>query len=120
MVEPSFKMLWSEDLPRHSADGVEVALIAGKLPGFATPPDPPPNSYAAAKNAADVMVVTVSIAAGKSWTLPAHGQSCDDKLHRNIYFHSGSALSLNGKAVQHAKLKVRPDVDIVLQAGDLT
>jgi redox-sensitive bicupin YhaK (pirin superfamily) len=117
MAEPSFKMLWSEDLPRHSAEGVEVALIAGKLPGFDTPPEPPPDSYAAAKHAADVMVATISLAAGKSWTLPAHSQSCDAKLHRNVYFHSGAGLSLNGKAVQHAKIKVKLDVDIVLEAG---
>ena len=63
------------------------------------------------------MVVTITLPAGKSWTLPAHSQSCDAKLHRNVYFHSGSALTLNGKAVQHAKIKVKPDVDIVLAAG---
>ena len=44
MVEPSFKMLWNEDLPKFSEDGVEVALIAGSLPGLGKPPDPPPDS----------------------------------------------------------------------------
>ena len=119
MVEPSFKMLWAEELPRLSADGVEVALIAGSLPGFGTPADPPPDSYASAKHNADVLVVTASLATGKSWTLPAFGSSgaCEN-LNRNVYFHSGTSLSVNGKALdQNLKIKVDPSVELVLTAG---
>ena len=118
MVEPSFKMLWAESLPRLTQDGIDVALIAGKLPGFATPDDPPPNSYAAAKNNADVLVVTVTLSAGASWSLPAFGEpnTCSN-LNRNIYFHRGASLSVNGKVLNsHCKIKVDPSVEIVVQA----
>ena len=71
MSPPSFKMFWGETLPQQSNNGAEVALIAGSLPGFAAPPDPPPDSYAQPVNGSDVLVATVKLAAGASWTLPA-------------------------------------------------
>ena len=48
MAEPAFKMLWLEDLPKRSVDGVDVVLVAGSLPvscGLGgDPPAPPPAS----------------------------------------------------------------------------
>ena len=46
MAEPHFKMLWSQDIPRHVAtddDGAptEVACIAGRMTGIDAPPAPP-------------------------------------------------------------------------------
>ena len=42
MAKPSFKMLWAEELPTQCDSGAEVVLVAGTLPGFNKPPDPPP------------------------------------------------------------------------------
>ena len=55
MVEPHFKMLWSEQLLHHAVSDASgkktvVTTVAGKLdPGTAEGPQPapPPNSYAA-------------------------------------------------------------------------
>ena len=121
MVEPSFKMLWAEELPQNTADGVEIALIAGALPGLATPPTPPPDSYAQPACGSDLMVVTIKLAAGAKYTLPAFsgGNVADGArpLHRNVYFYAGASISVGGKALKaHAKVKVVPDVDLVLAA----
>merc|ERR1719201_1359508 len=70
MVEPSYKMLWAEQLPQIRGNGVELDLIAGALPGMGTPPAPPPHSYATQPQA-DVLVATVTISHGKAWTMPA-------------------------------------------------
>jgi redox-sensitive bicupin YhaK (pirin superfamily) len=164
MAEPSFKMLWSEDLPRKQEAGSDVVLVAGALPGFATPGTPPPDSYAAAKNNADVLVVTVKLDAGARWTLPAFSAAAPDEsslsgksigelkaliigaglshadcteksellgrakealakgdpsrpLHRNVYFYSGDAVTVDGKRfTSSSKIKVKPEVAIEIEA----
>ena len=116
MAKPSFKMLWAEELPTQCDSGAEVVLVAGTLPGFNKPPDPPPDSYAAAKHEADVLVVTVKLEAGGKWTLPKHSGS-PQGMNRNFYFHSGSALLINGKKLtNHAKVKVEPGMAFELAA----
>ena len=119
MSEPSFKMLWAEELPQKAAEGAEVALIAGSLPGFAAPQSPPPDSYAQPANGADLLVCTIKLAAGASWTLPAFSGDGARPMHRNLYYYAGSgSLSVSGKAFSsHAKIKVRPEVAIELKAG---
>ncbi|CAJ1334134.1 unnamed protein product [Effrenium voratum] len=111
MVEPSFKMFWSEDLPAvHQADGTEVALIAGQLPGFNAPPAPPPDSYAT-DPASEVLVLTLKIPAQGSWTLPAHTGSVKG-LSRNAYIHTGKVSRVSGQTITGQKrLKLQPDVE---------
>lgn len=121
MVPPSFKMLWAEDMPRSSgrdSGGAEVVLVAGQLSGLDVPPAPPPNSYAA-DPASDVLVLTVKLPAGSSWTLPRHAGSGNvEKLHRNVYFYAGKEAKVAGMQFkEHRKIKLRPDVDVVLEAG---
>ena len=117
MAEPAFKMLWAEELPKQVASGAHVALVAGALPGLDAPPEPPPASYAQAKFSADVLIVTLTLEAGASWTLPAHGGN-KEGLHRNIYFFKGAQLVVNGKVhTSHLKVKVSPDTEMVLNAA---
>lgn len=119
MAQPSFKMLWAENLnlPKPDPGSPEVALIAGELPGFGVPPAPPPDSYAA-DPASDVLVVTVKLPAGSSWTLPAYAGKEVKGLNRNAYFYSGKRVTIAGQEFnEHKKVKLRSDVDAVLQAG---
>ncbi|KAL1520708.1 hypothetical protein AB1Y20_022277 [Prymnesium parvum] len=123
MATPSFRMLWRESLPARklvdpaSGGSAEVVLIAGSLPGFDAPPDPPPNSYASAA-ASQVLVLTLQLTAGGSWTLPAAtAEKSGPELHRNIYFFAGDAATIDGKPFKkHAKIKVKPDKDITLSS----
>eukprot|EP00439_Symbiodinium_sp_Y106_P026860 s2923_g3.t1 len=119
MVEPSFKMLWAEDLATvHQADGTEIALIAGSLPGFGSPPAPPPNSYAS-DPASDVMVLTLKIPAKGSWTLPAYAGAGVSGLNRNAYIHTGTKSKIGGQVIHGQKrLKLRPDADTEIAAED--
>ena len=124
MVSPSFKMLWAEELSsKVIADGqsgasAEVVLVAGHLPGFAKPPAPPVDSYAGPVEHA-VLVVTLKLAAGASWTLPAYsGAGGAANLNRNAYFYAGSGLSVGAVPVDDKRrIRLRADADIAFRAS---
>lgn len=127
MVSSSFKMLWAENLPRPPAqappgNAPEVALIAGELAGFDVPPAPPPDSYAS-DPVSDVLILTVKLPAGTSWTLPRYAgngriENAESGLNRNAYFYAGKQATIGGQSFNdHKKIKLRPDVDAVFQAG---
>lgn len=129
MVEPGYRMLWHEDVPKAfpnggsqrtgATGGVELTLIGGELSGMNTPPPPPPNSYAV-DPASDLLILTVQLAAGASWTLPRYsGPRPLDGLNRNVYFFAGQAARIDGVSLaKHKRVKVRPDVDLELAAED--
>lgn len=99
MVEPHFKMLWADSMPsqRLPAAGaeVEVRVIAGDLFG-ASPPSPPPRSYASRADA-DVAIVTLRIPAGASVTVPA-ARSGD--AVRSYYAFEGREVRVDGVSVR--------------------
>ena len=73
MADPYFTMLWNDQVPRMVARDAagrttEVTVVAGRL-GEATPPAPPPNSWAARPDA-DVAIWTITMSPGAQWTLP--------------------------------------------------
>lgn len=70
MVDAHFTMFWDDQIPRLTAEGVEVTVIAGRLPGAEAPPDPPPASYASHAEA-DLGIWHVVLEPGAEWTLPA-------------------------------------------------
>jgi len=120
-------MLWAEDVPSKAigeasaagAAGVaEVTLVAGELPGFSKPPEPPPDSYASARSPNnDVLVAIVKLSAGSSWSLPAYSGTAVGGLNRNLYFFSGDAVTICGKRLTtHTKVKVRPDAEALIVA----
>lgn len=112
MAPPHFSMLWSEQMPHvepHGSVGTEVVLIAGQLEG-ATPPSPPPDSWASNPDA-DITICTVDIASGGRWQLPpAHAD-----LNRVLYLFSGDALAVAGQVVPsgHA-IQLAPDAQVSL------
>lgn len=121
MAKPSYKMFWAEEIPKAFPDGpgssgtVEITLVHGVLPQLAAAPSPPPNSYAC-EAGSDMMVATVKLGPGSSWSLPAHvcapGQTLVG-LHRNLYFYAGVSVIVGGQTFTGSKkIKVRPDVDI--------
>jgi redox-sensitive bicupin YhaK (pirin superfamily) len=86
LVAPYFTMLWREGIPVVQ-NGAEIKIIAGEgaLP-------PPPNSWAARKDA-QVTIWTVKLAPGARWTVPAANHP------RRLYYFAGRELRLDGQLV---------------------
>ncbi|MES2621162.1 MAG: pirin-like C-terminal cupin domain-containing protein, partial [Bacteroidota bacterium] len=117
MVEPHFKMLWSDAIPAyvHKDAGnkkTTVEVIAGTLADKKAP-SPPPDSWAAdAQN--HVAVWNIKMEAGASWTLP----KTEKGINRTIYFYKGDALTLSGKTIgKYSAVELRAEMDVQLQNG---
>ncbi len=135
MAKPHFTMLWSEQIPRHTALDVQgrstqVAVVAGRLEvdadanvlqAFNTPAlalqalQPPPDSWAA-QSSADVAIWTITMQPGAHWTLPgATGQG----TRRSLYFFKGQSVTLAGQLLgSHAAIELRADAALELVNGD--
>jgi hypothetical protein len=117
MVDPHFKMLWREQIPRiteKDASGriVQLNLAAGAFRG-AGPPAPPPNSWASRKSA-EVAIWSVRMEAGATFELPAVSEG----VERSLYLHSGRGIRVGQRDVPNAR---RVEVDgpgpLALEAG---
>ena len=121
MVEPHFKMLWSEHIPRYAVSGdggtsTEIACIAGSI-GNVSAPLPPPNSWAAQPDA-DLAIMTFKMSPGAKWILPAAATA---KANRRLYFFHGSPLSVAGTDVPvGTMIELRSDANVELINGDAT
>lgn len=111
MVDPHFTMLWHEQIARHvatDAQGLttEIAVIAGDLLADvgAQPLAPPPDSWASQLDS-DVAILTLKLAPGARWTLPAaRGQG----TRRQLYYFKGAGVTLAGQAVaNHAAIELQ-------------
>ena len=119
MVAPHFTMFWSEQVPHHlHADDAgrqtEVVCIAGRIEGVADPLAPPPDSWAS-QDGADLAIWTIRMAPHARWTLPpAQG----DGTRRKLYFFVGSAVTVDGVAVdRHAAIELRAGAPVELVNG---
>ena len=122
MVEPHFAMLWDEQIPRVEAapgDGANatITVIAGTLDG-ATPPSPPPNSWASRADS-DLAIWHVRLGADGSWTMPpAHHPD----TVRVVYVFGGAsdspAMAFDGEGVGvNTGVVVRTDVPVQLASA---
>ena len=118
MVEPHFKMLWNEGIPKFIQDDENgnkayVEVITGVL-GEHAPTTPPPNSWAADNNN-EVAVWNIKIEKGGTFYLPAASAG----LNRSLYFYEGKKLGLNGSNIDyyHA-VDVESDHILKLEAID--
>ncbi len=99
MVEPHFSMLWASQIPHLSlADEqgrkTEITVIAGRF-GSATPPAPPPRSWASEPDA-DVAIWTLKLDPGARVNLP-QGQKGSN---RALYFFAGSTVKIAGQTIE--------------------
>ncbi|MEL7209066.1 MAG: pirin-like C-terminal cupin domain-containing protein, partial [Actinomycetota bacterium] len=95
LVDPHFSMLWSETIPRVTADDggqTEVTVIAGELDGHRAP-EPPPHSWAN-RSEADIAIWHGQMAAGARWSLPPARTS--DAV-RTLYLFEGGPLQVAGE-----------------------
>jgi quercetin 2,3-dioxygenase len=117
MVDPYFSMLWDHTIPRHvetDAEGrtTEVTVVAGRI-GQATPPSPPPDSWASRADA-DVAIWSIRMAPNAMWTLPPVAKG----TNRALYFFRGKTLTLGDTSLrQHAGAQLRAEVPVEVVAG---
>lgn len=117
MVEPHFKMFWSEDVPNKvvtDAGGKvsEVAVIAGRF-DETTAIAPPPESWAANPES-DVAIWTIKMEAGAQLTLPAASK----ESNRMLYFFVGNKLQVAETELQVGNCaQVKADAELALVNG---
>lgn len=121
MVAPHFTMFWAEDIPRQrfadeAGHATEVACIAGRLPGSAAEPLPPPPDSWASQAQADVAIWTLRLEPGAQWVLPP---AAGEGTRRKLYFFAGAELAVDGHAVSAGSaIEVKAGSAIALANGD--
>lgn len=114
-VEPHFKMLWREEIPRHAvSDGngkmTLIDVIAGSI-FEVTAPNPTPDSWAADPNHG-VRVLTIKMDVDASWTLPSTGAL----VNRSAYFYRGDFITVDQFKIEnehHLKLHADAEIEFV-------
>ncbi len=117
MVEPHFKMLWSEDIPNKKVTDAnghssEIAVVAGRF-GDTAAIAPPPKSWAANPES-DVAIWTIKMESGAELKLPP----ATKESNRVLYFFVGESLQIaeENLKVGHCA-QVQPDAELVLVNG---
>ncbi|MDG1261022.1 MAG: pirin family protein [Flavobacteriales bacterium] len=117
MVEPHFKMLWGEDIPKYEhADqkglATKVEVIVGQIERHKAPA-PPPDSWAA--NAInDVAIWNIEMEPGASWVLP----KANAGVNRRVYFFNGDTFKIDGVDVPHYhSADVLANAHVTFEAG---
>jgi redox-sensitive bicupin YhaK (pirin superfamily) len=99
MVEPHFKMLWAETVPKFSvvANGqtANIEVLVGQL-GTHKAAVTPPNSWAADTNN-HVAIYNIQLEPGASFELPASAVG----VNRSIYYYEGNGLKLGNQEIAH-------------------
>jgi len=118
MVEPHFKMLWREEIPRlnikdDNGNTTTIDVIAGQL-NETQALSPTPNSWAADdKNA--VGVYTVKMEANASWILTP----TQNGANRSVYFYNGETLNVEGQMVRKGTIvNLQADAAIHFENGN--
>jgi quercetin 2,3-dioxygenase len=121
MASPHFSMLWADDTPKVSLDGVDgpgsggtVTVIAGAFDGV-VPAAPPPDSWASQQNS-DVAIWHADIRPGGQWRVPAAQGGADTV--RVLYFFDGEQVTVDDVTVtQRTAFVVRANAEVVVTAG---
>jgi redox-sensitive bicupin YhaK (pirin superfamily) len=118
MVQPHFKMAWSEDMPSLSfEDGAgratQVDIVAGAL-ADGVPPKPPPHSWAVEPDHG-VQIWRITMEAHGRWTLPA----AEVGHARVLYIHAGAQVRVADAWVSASTgVQLDPSAEVVLENGD--
>ena len=119
MVEPYFKMLWSDTIPIIKEKDVggnqtTIQLIAGQLFGVKAP-SPTPDSWAANPDH-EVAIYNVKMEPGAVWTLPV----ASEKVNRSLYYYQGETLKIAGLEMhQDHAFELNPTHAITLENGEV-
>ncbi|MEO9885414.1 MAG: pirin family protein [Balneola sp.] len=98
-VEPHYKMLWRESIPKieeidSNGKKTQIELYVGSYKSNQAP-KPTPDSWAANPDNG-VAILSVKMEANGQWTLPA---TASEQVNNTLYFHKGSSIDAEGKEV---------------------
>lgn len=117
LVEPHFKMLWSEKIPEFQTNddaGLKtfVNVISGNIGGVRAL-DPTPDSWAANPDN-DIQVWTIRMEANAHFTMPSGMPTSN----RSLYFYKGEQFDLEGVQVSDPCIAhLRADEEISIKNG---
>lgn len=117
MVEPHFKMLWSESIPvlklkDENGKIAEVEVIAGDM-GTLNANTPPPDSWAFDKSNL-VAVWNIKLEPNGKWNIPASTSG----VNRMLYFYEGDNIEINQhKISNYHAIEVESDVILEVKNG---
>lgn len=115
MVEPHFKMLWSETIPtiKLNEENVTIEVLAGSLMDQ-NASAPPPDSWAAVEEN-HVGIYNIKLAPNQTFTLP----KTEIRINRSIYFYEGDQLTIGETSIpSYHAVDVEPDMDVLIQNGE--
>ncbi|GAA4276187.1 pirin family protein [Aquimarina mytili] len=118
MVEPHFKMLWSEEIPtvliKDDNDKViEITLISGKL-NDKSAPEPAPDSWAA-NPINEVAIWTLKMEPNATYTFPIASQG----INRSLYFFKGKEINNDGFVIPvNHEVILKADQEFTVKNGD--
>ncbi|WP_378172051.1 pirin family protein [Aquimarina sp. SS2-1] len=118
MVEPHFKMLWSEEIPiinKIDVNGntLEIKLISGNLEEK-TAVDPAPDSWAANPDN-EVAIWTIKMAPNAEYTFP----NASKGVNRSIYFFKGNEIQSEGYTIPvNHELITQAEKELTIKNGD--
>ncbi len=110
MVKPYFSMLWADTIPHHTAPGIDIAVVAGRL-GDITPPSPPPDSWASRPDA-DVAIWSIKLDAGTTWTMPPARPG----TNRTLYVFDGRATIAGKDIAKGTGVRLVPDAEVRIES----
>lgn len=98
-VNPTYKMLWSESIPKITLNdinqkNIEIELAAGKYLNY-TAPSPAPDSWAANPEN-EVNIWQIKLEEDAVWEIPAS----DGKVNRSLYFFQGDTITVEGTKIE--------------------
>ncbi len=123
MVESYFSMFWRQKIPSvtcKDSEGRKTTLVSycGAIPSAiaphaAQPLAPPPDSWAADPDN-KVVIWTLKMAPGATWTLPQSDPGCN----RRLYFFKGDTVETCGQSIDAGTaMTLQADADIELKNG---
>lgn len=115
MVDPDYKMFWSEHIPKFEHKGAYIEVLAGELFGK-TSPAPPTNSWANNKNNV-VGVFNIALPPNTTLTIPATKAGAN----RSLYYYQGKGLTVENKGIpEYHAVDVVSEKDITLRSSEET
>lgn len=114
MVEPAYKMFWSEEIPVYKEQGkIEIEVLVGKLADLKAP-NAPKDSWAS-DDSNCVAIYNIKLEANQAYTLPATLEG----INRSLYFYEGTELELAGEKIpEYHAVDVESSQSIELKAGN--